>query len=340
LSIFRGIAVGNALIIIFGAVAGTLITLHLAGRTAEGWLMLLFASVGIALTLVVNSLIVRRMLRPLRSLRRQVDRLDPGHAHIDDGLLNARDDDIRQLARSVNAMAHTLADRNVRLRALSERSIAAQEAERKRIARSLHDDTIQALSTLIIGLDRLEQRAGPEGSGWQAELGAIRELATSSLQELRHIVYGLRPSLLDDLGLVAAIRSYTRATLEPLGVRVEVRGPTEDLRLEGDLGIGLYRIAQEAVSNVARHARARAVEVLLYERGERVWLEVVDDGLGFDVDAATRDAVASHRLGLLGMRERAELLGGEVRVASASGRGTRVVVSFPLQPLSGGAPKT
>lgn len=334
MSIYARIALGNALIIVFGAVAGTLITLQLAERTTEGWLMLLFASTGIALSLVVNSLIVRRSLRPLRRLRLEVDRLDPGHVHIDPALLEASDSDIRQLARSVNAMAHLLADRNLQLRALSERSIAAQEDERKRIARSLHDDTIQALTTLIISLERLEHRAAGGDPALRTELGRIRELATQSLTELRHIVYGLRPSVLDDLGLVAAIRSFARSTLEPAGVRVEVSGPDEDLHLAGDLGINLYRIAQEAISNVARHSGARTAQVSLYERAERVWLEVQDDGRGFDVEDTARHALERQRLGLLGMRERAELFGGEVRVASAQGHGTRVVVSFPMDARS------
>jgi signal transduction histidine kinase len=128
---------------------------------------------------------------------------------------------------------------------------------------------------------------------------------------------------------VAAIRSHARASLEPVGVRVDVRAPHDALAPPAAVAINAYRIAQEAISNIVRHSGARNVTIALDEHGGRLHLAIEDDGCGFDVAQAARQALSSRRLGLLGIQERAELLGGEALVDSAPGRGTRIVVSLP-----------
>jgi two-component system, NarL family, sensor histidine kinase UhpB len=326
-SLLQRIALGNAAIIIVGAVGGTLLTRRLAAATTDASLIVAFATVGIALSIVVNAWIVRTALEPLRRLRREVDGLSEAAGGISAALQAEGDPDLRRLATSINAMYLALQDHNRRLRAVSERLISVQESERLRIARGLHDDTAQALSSLIIGLERLEGRL-PAAA--RADLAAIRTLATDVLRDLRTVIYDLRPSLLDDLGLVAAIRSHARASLEPAGVRVDVHAPANLLAPPATVAINAYRIAQEAISNVVRHAEARSVTITLDEREGFLQLAVEDDGRGFDVARTAREALSSRRLGLLGIQERAELLGGEATIDAAPGRGTRIVVSLPI----------
>lgn len=336
LSIFQRIAIGNSIIIIIGAIGGTLLTRHLAGKAADLWLIILFASLGITLSLLTNFWIIKTGLRPLHELRGWADRVQAGLADLDTPLLQDTDPDVRQLAAALKSMVNQLEERNLQLRALSERAINAQEEERKRIARSLHDDTGQALSTLIIGLERLEPRLPADQPDLRDRLESARRLATSTLENLRKVIYGLRPTILDDLGLVPAIRWYARSTLEGAGIRVELRAPDEPLRLSSQLTTTLFRITQEAIHNVARHARARSVVISLSQTGEQICLLVEDDGRGFDVARISGQALRLQRLGLLGIQERAELVGGEVTVESAPGRGTRVRVSVPQPPPGDG----
>jgi two-component system, NarL family, sensor histidine kinase UhpB len=324
------IAVGNALIIIVGAVGGTLITLQLATQARAPWLIVFFATVGIALSVVINGWIVRTGLRPLRQLRVMVDRLQAGQTGIDTHLLESSDPDIRRLAESIAVMYEQLEERNRKLRALSERVINAQEDERKRIAGSLHGDTGQSLSTLIINLDRLEHHVPAEQADLRAGLAAARDLAKRTLQELRKSIVSLRPSILDDLGLVPAIRWYARTNLEPAGVRVEVHGPEEALPLPPQMTISLFRIAQEAINNIARHAQATTATITLTHSEQGICLLIEDNGRGFDVASASQQAVRYHRLGLLSIQERAVLVGGEATVESAPGGGSRVQACVPL----------
>jgi two-component system, NarL family, sensor histidine kinase UhpB len=329
-TLFRRIALGNAVIIVIGAVGGTLLTLHLAGRAVAPWLILFFATAGVALSLVINNRIVRTALRPIHQLRTMVDALHPGASGIEMGRLEVGDPDIARLAEAINRMYLELEDGNRRLHALSERFIHAQEEERQRIARSLHDDTIQALSSLAIGLDRLGQQLPGDLGDARAALADTRALTLRTLHELRNIVHGLRPAILDDLGLVPAIRSHARAVLETAGVRVDVDAPDEALTLPADESINLFRIAQEAVSNIVRHAGARHVVIVLRQEGELVRLSVEDDGRGFDVQRTLDQALRTQRLGLLGIHERAQLFGGSATVTSEPGQGTRIAVSFPV----------
>ena len=331
LPIFHRLLIGNSLVIVVGAVGGTAITSQLAhsSTAAEFWLIGLFATSGILLSLVVNFLIVRSALQPLRELRHGVDRVRDGHAI---PLPGEADPDIQKLAGALNSMLQRLDERTVQLRALSERAINAQEEERKRIARGLHDDTCQALSSLIISLERLEGALAAQLPELQPRVTAARQLATLTLEDLRKVVYGLRPTMLDDLGLAPAIRWYARANLEQASIRVTFDGLDESARLPARLETALFRIAQEAITNILRHAQAHSVTIRLEqaEGGRDICLRVEDDGMGFDVARISAQAVRLGRMGLIGIRERAELVGGQATIDSTPGRGTRLQVRAPL----------
>ena len=322
-TLFQRIAIGNALVIVVGAVFGTLITIQLSNQAETPWLIVLFAGTGILLSLGINFLIVRAALRPFHILAR---RLETGPSGLDPARLPDPDPDTAQLASMLSLLVAQLEARNRELRALSERTIAAQEEERKEIARSLHDETGQSLSMLIITLDRLSNRLPNEPAELKKQLAETRQLAASALAELRRTLAGLRPAILDDLGLASAIRWYAHEHLEKLGVRAQVQVPDAPLALPPAVALALFRITQEAVHNIVRHAKAKNASISLHCADCLVSLDVEDDGVGFE--SGQTDQLK--QLGLLGMRERAELLGGGLEIDSAPGRGTRLHASIPL----------
>jgi signal transduction histidine kinase len=212
---------------------------------------------------------------------------------------------------------------------LLEQVITAQEDERKRIARELHDETSQALTSLMVGLRVLEQR--PDLAGTREALADLRALTSKTLDAVHDLALQLRPSVLDDLGLVPATDRLVAEFQRSHGIEVAFEtnlrtGP----RLPAPLETALYRIAQEALTNVVRHARAQSVSVLLEARRGFVTLIVEDDGRGFDVASRLAEAGDDRCLGVFGMRERATLLGGTLTIESTAGRGTTVFVEMPF----------
>jgi two-component system sensor histidine kinase UhpB len=327
--ILTRVLVGNSAVIILGAIGGTLITRHLA-MIGDIKLILLFATLGIFVTLLLNFWIIRTALRPMEELRSVVEQVGLGQPAITKSLERYTEPDIHRLVVVINSMLTSLMKRTAQLRALSERAINAQEEERRRIARGLHDDTAQALSTLIIQLERLEVALPSDMPDLRIQCSNTRQLATDTLEELRKIIWDLRPSILDDLGLLPAIRWYARSNLEKAGVGVKFEFSNENIRLDSSLETTLFRIAQEAVNNILNHADASKVTIRLRQLNARACLEVEDDGRGFDVNQAAGQALSRKQLGLLGIEERASLVGGKIEVDSSPGRGTRVHVCVPL----------
>jgi signal transduction histidine kinase len=214
-----------------------------------------------------------------------------------------------------------------------EQAMAAQEEERKRIARELHDQTGQALTSLLLGLGALEAEA--DGSGGlaisPARLQDLKAIVADTLDGVRDLALGLRPSVLDDLGLVPALKRTVRTfqARHALVVDFQTVG-LEGVRLPPAVEIALYRIVQEALTNVVQHASAHRVSLLLETRAGAVTVIVEDDGHGFEGERLMRDPVDKQWLGLYGMRERAEQLGGRLTIESAPGAGTTVFVEVPV----------
>lgn len=214
-------------------------------------------------------------------------------------------------------------------RMLLNRVIGAQEEERQRIARELHDETGQSLTALGLGLEAAtgELRSGA-GQGLDERLTGLAHVATEAIEELDRLVLDLRPAQLDHLGLVATLRWYVARVQAQSGVRAHLTVRGESKRLRPELETTLFRIAQEALTNVTRHANAGRVEVVLSFEPDLLSLEVEDDGVGFDAEATS---VAPSSLGLIGMRERAQLMGGAMAVRSRPGEGTQLSVTVPLE---------
>ena len=229
---------------------------------------------------------------------------------------------ILHLARDADLRYHQVALTQGKLKELSARLVDAQEQERRAISRELHDEVGQSLSALLMELGNLGAVA-PGDAELRSHVESIRKLAESSVNVVRNMALLLRPSMLDDLGLVPALQWQAREISKRTGMAVTVDAETVADDLPEDLKTCIYRVVQEALHNCARHAYARSVRIEVAQEGARIQLSVADDGQGFD-SAHTRG------LGLLGMEERVTHLGGHFRLHSEPGRGTRLQIEIPL----------
>jgi signal transduction histidine kinase len=198
------------------------------------------------------------------------------------------------------------------------RIVSAQELERQRLARELHDETGQALTSILLGLKQLE------GAESQEAVGALRELVVATLQDVRRLAVELRPKVLDDFGLVPALERLTHGFGEQTGIAVDLEAGAITERLPPEVETAIYRIVQEALTNVVKHARAQQVSVLVARVDGRIRVVIEDDGTGFD------PAELGGGIGLIGMRERIELLDGTLTVESSTSSGTTLAVEVPV----------
>jgi signal transduction histidine kinase len=211
---------------------------------------------------------------------------------------------------------------------LLRKVISAQEDERKRLARELHDETSQTLSALAMKIETALAAWPAEAS--RDRLVEARGLTVRTLEELHRLIFDLRPSVLDDLGLLSAIRWYAERHLEPRGISVRCEFSGFAGRLMPELETALFRVAQEAITNIAKHSEAETVLIQCLERDNRISIEIEDDGKGFSPGSLPPPAARERGLGLLGMRERVELFGGTLELDSAPGSGTRIAVTVPV----------
>jgi signal transduction histidine kinase len=222
-------------------------------------------------------------------------------------------------------------ERETQLEELVRQLVNAQERERGRIARELHDETGQKLTALAMGLAAVETSLAGEPVRAQGLVRNLRDVADQSITELRNIMADLRPAQLDDLGLVPALRWYVgQYTDRHPDLNVTLSADRMPKRLPPGLETVLFRVAQEALTNIARHAHASQTNIELNQHAGSVRLVVTDDGVGFDVNAPPKYERGSG-LGLVGMRERVALVGGTCTVESEPGRGTRIIIELPVK---------
>ncbi len=234
-----------------------------------------------------------------------------------------------------NAILYEEAKQKEKLRGqLLSSVISAQEEERKRIARELHDELGQTLTGLIMSIESSENMTSPEQSPLREKLKNAKSLVVHALENMRRLTLNLRPSALDDLGLTAALRAYTQTHLEAVGVQVQFESKGLSKRLTPTVETALFRIIQEAINNITKHAEADNVRIQLEVKGGKITAIVEDDGRGFDVVAVFKSSGAQS-LGLLGIQERATLLGGTFNIKSRIGQGTRLVVEIPIVSADG-----
>ncbi len=313
--------------------------------------LLLATIAGFLASLVVAWITTRRVVKPTEELTDAAKRMASGD--LASPVSVAAQDEIGQLAESLEAMRQRLraayeavektnkdlevrvSERTERLGQVLRQTISAQEDERRRLARELHDETAQTIAALSIALDRA--RDGFAGAGPEAisQIGQAKLLSSRLLAETRRLILGLRPTVLDDMGLLPAIRWYAESYLGDKGIEVNVEAAVPVPRLPAHIEVALFRIVQEALANVAKHSHASHVDVRLTNDEREITVTVADDGSGFDVARALGRAGPTESVGLLGMQERARLLGGRLEIRSRDGSGTLVRVEVPLSDEAG-----
>jgi signal transduction histidine kinase len=309
--------------------------------------LLIATTLGFAAALVVAWITTRHVVKPTEELTTAAGRMAEGD--LTSPIDVRADDEVGRLAESLEEMRRQLAvarqaadetradlerrvaERTARIDTLLGQTIDAQEDERRRLARELHDETAQTLAALSITLDRARDELSASSPEARAHIGDARATAARLLAETRRLILGLRPAVLDDLGLLPAIRWYAETAFAGSGVQVSVESSEDASRLPAYLEVALFRIAQEAISNAAKHAQARQVIIRLALDAERATLTVSDDGIGFDVDGLGEDRPSdTARVGLIGMQERVRLIAGKVIIQSSPSGGTTIVVTVPV----------
>lgn len=242
------------------------------------------------------------------------------------------DDEIMTLGEAFNEMIDNL-QKSDRLRSnLLKKIITAQEEERNRIARELHDQTGQSLTSLLIGIKMLEESKDIEEIRDKA--GQLRKLTNDTLVEIKDLALALRPSSLDDMGLEAALSRYTHDCSTNLGVDVDFQAfGMQGLYLQPEIRLTIYRVVQEALTNVAKYSQASEASVVLECEADVLTAIIEDNGVGFDVEATFNSTNLEKKLGLHGMKERVNLIGGELTIESKPGLGTTIYVHINLKGL-------
>jgi two-component system sensor histidine kinase UhpB len=272
-------------------------------------------TIGLVAILTVNLVLVRRLFAPLERLNKvmqSVDLLQPGQRVEATG-----PEEVRELATVFNEMLVRL---EAERRESGSESVKQQEDERKRVAQELHDEVGQALTAVMLQIGRLAREAPRE---LEADLHEALETTRSSLEDVRRIARQLRPEALDDLGLVPALNSLASAFADRTGLRIHSRLPEDIPALGDEAELAIFRIAQECLTNAARHAETTRVDLSLAHVNGRVVLRVRDHGRGLDG--------ARPGSGIRGMRERAMLIGAELSIKPALPAGTEVALTIPLR---------
>jgi signal transduction histidine kinase len=217
------------------------------------------------------------------------------------------------------------------MRHLSHQVLTVQEEERKRISRELHDEIVQTLTGINVQLANLKATAAMNGKGMQRKIVSTQRLVEKSVEIVHRFARDLRPTLLDDLGLIPALQSFMKEFTKRTGIRIHLTAFTSDRsdQLDSAKRTVFYRLAQEALTNVARHARASYVKVTVQKLARMITMELADNGKGFEVDRVLI-ARGNNHLGVLGMRERVQMVGGQFTLQSTPGTGTTIRAQIPV----------
>lgn len=326
--VFYRVLVANSLIIFIGATGGTWLASQLPSNSYAPTGLIIFITVGWLVSVVMNFVLLRIAFRPLMDLGKVMHRVQEGERSLR-APLTGFDQDADQLARTLNMMLEAL---NETSRQRAAEIFNAQEEERKRIARELHDETSQVLTSLLISLAVLEESVKTQEA--RDRIADTRMLAHRTLRAIRNLSTDLRPSALDDLGLIPALRWYIKEYQQKFALEVSFHSSGFKERLPTTLETALYRIVQEALTNIAKHAHAHSVVVILKDEADAIYITITDDGHGFDAEQLRKPPGPGQERGwgLVGMRERAGLLDGTLTIESSTGQGTSIAARIPHQP--------
>lgn len=268
---------------------------------------------------------VARLTAHLEQMRLRLEATLADHRRWNEALEEMVEERTRELA----ALYEQLQDKEAMRKRLLAKVLTAQEEERKRLARELHDAIGQSLSAIIMTTTAVENSLPAEFTSGREKLASVRAIAAQALHDLRNLIFDLRPEVLDDLGLTLALRSQVKKYLEPAGVRVRLNASSLKGPLPAEIETAVFRVVQEAITNIARHARATEASITLERRDNRLVVRVEDNGIGFDLAATMR--AERKGWGLRGMEERITLLGGRFYIGSRPGQGTLVLAEVPLE---------
>ena len=329
--IFYRVLVANSAIIFVGATVGTWLATQLRpGSYAPTIILAAFVTIGWLVSVALNFILLQFAFQPLMDLGKIMNRVQAGERSLRASLTGV-DPQADQLASTFNMMLEAIDEAN---RQRATLIINAQEEERKRVARELHDETSQIMTSLLVSLAILEESITSQQA--RDRIAETRQLAHQTLRAIRNLSLDLRPSALDDLGLLPALRWYIKEYQQKCAIEVDFQASGFKERLPAELETVLYRIVQEALTNVARHAQARKVTVRLEESEHEIHAIISDNGRGFDAEKIKKmpGAGQEHGWGLVGMHERASLLDGTLTITSQPEQGTTIDVSIPLYSMT------
>lgn len=291
-------------------------------------ILFLFFAIGIS-TFTISIAMNQMVIKKLQHFMEAASLLGKGDLK---RMINFKgDDEIKRLSESFNFMAKALMDKMKMERRYLSQIIEAQENERKRISRELHDEIGQALTAIKFNLDMIDKDLPQSFSNIRGRLGEAKSLSNHTLTAMRQLSMDLRPTMLDDFGIIPTLRWYIQNFSNRLNIfsHFEARGFEE--KLPTQIETAIYRIIQEALNNIAKHASANRVEIFLEEKDTTIRASIVDNGRGFDLEKVLHPESPERGFGIIGMKERVSLLGGQIDIHSRLGEGTQIHLEIPYK---------
>jgi two-component system sensor histidine kinase UhpB len=331
LPILYKVLIANASIVLFGAIAGTWVAMSVSRddqMVSKGTLMVALGMIGVVLSVLANYLVLRAAFQPLDDLELVTNAVRTGDLSARAKRTTFSDPQMARLADTFNLTLDELERDREQLRDLATQVIRAQEDERKRIARELHDDTAQVLFAQLL---RVTAMKNSPIADVRETAETLENMTVEAIESVRRLALELRPPALDDLGLREALGDLAQRFSEQLLIPVEYHVTGFRDRLPGEVELVLYRVAQEAMTNVAKHAEAKHAWISLIRTASGVTLSIDDDGKGFDIAMPVRGDGRGLGLGLFGMEERVALVGGSLMIRLLNPSGVRIVASIPLE---------
>jgi len=302
-------------------------SLQKALTTATHRLLFISIIIFITMSIIVNFITTQVIIKPLNSLLNLVQNVAKGD--LSQRAMFKSGDELSILAKNFNAMTLQLEQAQLARGRLMKRTIFSQEDERRRISRELHDETGQMLSTLMISLSRMEKSTNL--SELKQKTAEFRRLLSQSLEQVRLLVWKLTPAPLIDLGLKAAMESFINKYRNSVAWQVNLRIEGLDhCRLPPETELSIYRVTQEALTNITRHAHAENVAIFLNCHEDKLLMMIEDDGVGFDLKKIEKEGGLKDNLGLISMKERISFVGGKLEIESSPGNGTSLFICIPL----------
>jgi two-component system sensor histidine kinase UhpB len=330
LPILYKVLIANALVVFAGAVVGTYTTVRFVNEdivpTREG-LVLLFGGLGVVLSLAVNYWVLKVAFEPLDSLERVATAVRNGDFSARTEPWRFGDPQLLRFSETFNKTLDELQRDREQIQLLANQVIRAQEDERQRVSRELHDDTAQVLFAQLLRLTALKSSTNDQVRDTAKEM---EDMTVEAIESVRRLALELRPPALDDLGLREALGALVQRFEDQSDIKVDYRIAGHRERLSGEIELVLYRVAQEAMTNVLKHSGATSVVIDLIRTPDNVALSVTDNGKGIDPTIPMVRDGRGLGLGLFGMEERVQLVGGTLSITAVDPHGTRVIASIPI----------